>query len=112
MIASDPGAIIRCPLCDTPHEPSAKRCDGCGQGMDVAVDVAAIRVELVQRRRDIVFASLAIVGMVVANFALLSGAAIVALALAPIGWLVRAAPRYAVLRRYLARLDADGASPG
>lgn len=108
MIANDPGAIIRCPLCDVPHEPSAKRCDACGQTMGVDVDVAAIRAELVARRRDIVFASVAIVGMVVANFAILSGAAIVALA--PIGWLVRAVPRYAVLRRYLARRDA-GAAP-
>lgn len=108
MIASDPDAIIRCPLCDTPHEPSAERCDACGQQMSVDVDVDAIRAELAQRRRDVVVASLAIVGMVVANFALLSGAAIIALA--PIGWLLRSAPRYGVLRRYLARVDARGAA--
>ena len=98
--------VIYCPLCDVPHRMAAVVCDGCGQALHEPVDLDALRDERDERKKNIVFALVGIVGMLVLNIAFFGGAAFI-ITTAPLGWLIWSWIRFRALCQRLARASSS-----
>ena len=95
--------LINCPLCDLAHRAGAVTCDGCGQALHEKPNLDQMRTECALRKRNMILAVAAIVGMLVLNVALVGHVGGFVIATAPLGWFLWSLIRFRALNRKLAR---------
>jgi hypothetical protein len=94
---------IYCEVCRLPHRRGVVRCEDCGHQLGSPPDWEGMRETLRHLRVKITIGIVALVAMLVGNFALFGGAGFIILT-APIGWTVFGVYRYRVISRRLRAL--------
>ncbi|MGO8999507.1 MAG: hypothetical protein ACLQVI_39790 [Polyangiaceae bacterium] len=98
--------IVHCPVCDVPHRSSATHCDSCSQPLHEPADLEALRRELSALRRSMALGLAGVAAMVGLNVFLGGRVGVMLFYVAPLGWLVKSAGRYRIVRGWIVRCSA------
>jgi hypothetical protein len=107
---TEPSNIVRCEVCDLPHNRGVEVCEECGHRLGTAPDLEALRRELPGLRGKIVAGFLVCAGMLALNVFLFGGVGYI-IFLAPVAWTVFSIYRYRILSKRLNSAMTRGATP-